>query len=186
MHNQALRLIEQSREYRDLKLKVIGRFLRRWKINPNQLTFLSLVSGIGAIYFLFSHFGYFVLFALLHVMFDGLDGVVARLGTPSSYGSYLDIGVDSFITILLIVKIGYYINDFYPFIIAGLFTLAVLIHMVTKFEAPILFMRSVGLILVGISMLVSFQTGFLIVSYLIGGIATAYSLAKQVQYFTQQ
>ena len=138
MHNQALQFIEQTREYRDKKLNTIGRSLKRLGISPNILSFFSLLTGLTAMYFAFTHLGYFILFALLHVTFDGLDGVVARLGTPSSYGAYLDIGVDTFITLLILIKIGYYINDFYPYIIAGLFTLAVLIHMITKLKAPIM------------------------------------------------
>lgn len=110
-----------------------------------MLTFFSLLSGLLAVYWLFSNYSLFVLFAVLHLIFDALDGVVARISKNDSspFGKYFDQGSDSIVTILAVLKVGWYLQDLYAYIIAGLFFLTAVIYFLSRCQAPIIFMRTV-------------------------------------------
>lgn len=161
-----------------------ARILRWAGISANMLTLCSLIAGLLAVYWLFSNHILFVLFALLHVLFDGLDGVVARISGASHFGKYFDQGSDSLVTILVLFKVGWYLQDTYAYIIAGLFFLAVAIYFLSRTQAPIIFMRTVALLILIVVAYPSFpfQQEILTIGYLAAGIVAVFSLARQLQW----
>lgn len=177
------------RAWRSQKLKPIGKILLWLKLTPNILTTLSLLCGLLGIYFLFENYLWFCLFALMHLLFDGIDGVVARLSTCSQFGDYYDHIADSLVTFLALAKIGLYSGDYYAYIVAGMFFLAHGIHYLSQQKAPLLFTRSITLIglmiyIPGTFMENSYLLVFnlLVLNYLVSGVAAAYSLAKQMEW----
>ncbi|HLD39739.1 MAG TPA: CDP-alcohol phosphatidyltransferase family protein [Candidatus Nanoarchaeia archaeon] len=180
--------IKNFRAYRSKKLENIARIIAKTGITANHLTFLSFCSGLGAIYFLFSNYYFFTLFAMLHLVFDGLDGVIARITKPTLAGKYFDLLSDSIVTFLIIVKAGYYLHDFYAYLAAALFMLALLIHLKSKLQAFMLFMRTVSLIFLVIIThpLFPFTSTFLIIGYLGAGGVSLYSLSRQLQWYMRK
>lgn len=180
------KFIAGFQRYRSKHWDSLGRGLHTLGISANMLTFFSLLSGLLAVYWLFSNYSLFVLFAVLHLLFDALDGVVARVsGTASSpFGKYFDQGSDSIVTILAVLKVGWYLQDLYAYLIAGLFFLAIIIYFLSRCQAPIIFMRTVAMLVLMIATypLFPFQQELLTVGYLVAGSVTVYSLARQLQF----
>lgn len=183
--------LEKFREYRTKKFSKIGQALYSIGISANIMTFLSLILGLTAVYFLFSNYYLFAAFALLHLLADGIDGVIARVSKTASasknllWGKYFDSAADSLVTLLLLVKIGWHLQDYYAYIVAGLFLITVMIHYLSEFAAPVLFIRTVSLILLAIFTfpLIPYQKILLTIIYLTAGTVSAYSLARQLQWF---
>ena len=190
MEKAFIRGIEKLREYRSRRLQGLGKFCVRCHISANMVTGISLLAGLTSMYFLFIDYWYFLIFAILHLLLDSLDGVIARLTKPSTFGEYFDWSSDSIIAILLLAKVGWYLNDIYPYIIAGLFALGFIIFLASRLKAPLIFIRTASLLVLAIVTIPAFpaayQTGVLTVGYLIAGAFTAFSLAKQVQWFMRK
>src|SRR3989344_5875115 len=117
-------VVEKFRAYRSKKLEKIGRLLVNIGISANQVTALAFLSGLAAVYFLFSSYYLFTIFALLHLCFDGMDGVIARLTKPTTQGKYFDLLSDSAVTFIAILKSAWFLQEFYAYIAAGLFLTA--------------------------------------------------------------
>ncbi len=181
------RFIKGTQDKRNILFGSLAKVLIKAKVSANHLTFLSLLSGLTAIYYLFNSYWLFTLFALLHLLFDGLDGVVARIVGPTLNGKYFDLGTDTLISILSIIKVAQFLGDSYAYIVVILFTVAVIIHFLTKFNAPIIFIRTVSLIVLIIGSFPGFPltTELFTLGYLVVGSLAVYSLARQLQYFTQ-
>lgn len=179
-------LIENSREYRSRKLAGIGKLLVRLGVSANLLTFLSFLSGLLAIYFLFNNYLFFVIFAFLHLSFDAIDGVVARLSKTSVFGEYFDWISDQLVTFLALVKTGWFLSDVYAYLVAGLFALAFIIFLLSKQKAPMYFIRIASLVVLIIVTFPLFPHTkiFLIAGYLTAGIVSGYSLARQLQWYS--
>lgn len=178
------KIVAASRDYRSKKLEGISRFLLKLKLTPNILTTLSLLSGLLAVYFLFSHYIYFAVLAVLHLIFDGLDGVAARHSQPTMFGKYFDHGSDNLIAFLLLLRVGQYLDDIYPYLIAGLYALAIIIHFASGMKAPIIFIRTTAVIVLIIAAFPDFLYPRLLITigYLAAGGTTVYSLARQLQW----
>ena len=76
--------------------------LLKYQLSPNQITLFSFTLGI--ISFIFLSFGMIytaLLFFLLNRFFDGVDGALARLKTPTDLGGFYDIISDFLIYSLL-------------------------------------------------------------------------------------
>ncbi|PIR49736.1 hypothetical protein COU79_03195 [Candidatus Peregrinibacteria bacterium CG10_big_fil_rev_8_21_14_0_10_54_7] len=83
--------------------------LDRTGITPNMLSFLSLLSMAGFVYFaptnMLCAFG----FVLLHIFLDGIDGSLARYqGTASNAGALTDICVDQGGLVIAVLTLIYY------------------------------------------------------------------------------
>lgn len=181
MDTFSTRIIHRFQKYRERKLERIGKKLIGWKVSANLLTGLSLVFGLLSVYFLFSNDLLFIVFVLLHLLMDSFDGVVARLTKPTEFGDFLDhVVTDGLVTILPIVKIGWFLQDSYAYIAAVLYSLALLIHGFSK--APILFMRLFVVIALFVSLASPITNILLVVTYLSVAVAGAYSLARQLQW----
>src|SRR3989338_3460104 len=94
------KFIANFQQYRSKHLDSLARTLLRAGISANMLTLCSLTAGVLAVYWLFLNHWLFVLLALLHLLFDGFDGIVARISGASHFGKYFDQGSDSLVTIL--------------------------------------------------------------------------------------
>src|SRR3989344_6707027 len=79
------KFIANFQQYRSKHFDPLARSLRRAGISANMLTLCSLITGALAVSWLFLNHGLFVLFAVLHLLFDGLDGVVARISGASHF-----------------------------------------------------------------------------------------------------
>ena len=136
---------------------------------------------------MFQDYYLFVLFILLHLVLDGFDGVMARATKPTVYGKYLDLIVDGSITFLIFLKTAWHLHELYAYIAAGLFLLALLIHLKFKLQTPILFMRTITIIVLIVIThpLFPTQTITLTAGYLIAGGVSLYSLARQLQWRMQ-
>ncbi len=180
--------ITKFRAYRSKNFEKIGKALVEAGISANHITFLSLISGISAIYFLFSNYYLFTLFALLHLLFDSFDGVLARLTKPTTAGKYFDLISDSTFTFLALIKAGWLLQEFYAYLAAGLFLLALIIHLSFKLQTPMLFMRTVFVIVLVIitNPLFPFTTITVTAGYLAAGGVSLYSLARQLQWFMEK
>ena len=76
--------------------------LIKYHFSPNQITLFSFI--LGLICFIFLCFGMIytaLLFFLLNRFFDGVDGALARLKTPTDLGGFYDIISDFLIYALL-------------------------------------------------------------------------------------
>lgn len=178
-------LMEKMRVFRSKKLSFLGKMFLRVKITANVMTSLSLIFGIISVYFLFESYWLFLIFALLHITADALDGVIARVQGPTTFGNYFDALVDGFITFLALLKIGIYLQDYYAFLVVGLYLLSQAIYFLNNRETPILFTRTLTLILLMFYLpsVSSYAIYLLILNYLVTGVASVYSLAKQLQWF---
>lgn len=173
--------LTRFREYRSQKLAPLGKFFLSIGLTANKMTLLSFLSGIIAVYFLFSNYLLFVIFTLLHLIADSLDGVIARVSRETIFGKYADLITDNSITLLLLLKIGWHTQDYYAYIIAGLFVLVLCIYLASKCTAPILFTRTVSLFLLILPIL-----HIEVLAYLVVGVAAVYSLALQLQFYVRK
>ncbi len=180
-----MRIVLRFREYRAQKLQTIAKFLSTAGISSNLMTTLSLVCGLLSVYFLFSQYHFFLLFGILHLAADALDGVLASIQGGSAFGKYFDYGTDNLVALLMVLKIGYFLQDYYAYIIAGLYLLAQMVYIYSRLTAPILFARSVSLISLFfyIPAIVSITSYLPVLVYLFVGVISVYSLARQLQWY---
>ena len=79
----------------DPPLNRLGRILAGWGVTANTLTFAGLALGLGgAAAIAFGQFALGLALILVNRLFDGLDGVVARVHGPTALGGYFDIVAD--------------------------------------------------------------------------------------------
>ncbi len=180
-----MNFIEKFRSYRSRKLEKTGRLLVKIGLKANRITALSLISGILAIYFLFNNYYLFTLFALLHLLFDAFDGVLARLTKSTTPGKYFDLLSDSAVPFLALLKVGFYLGDFYAYLAAGLFLVALIIHLALKLQTPMFFLRTatVMVLMIATFPLFPFTTTALTAGYLAAGGVSLFSLARQLQWY---
>ncbi|MBU0470338.1 MAG: CDP-alcohol phosphatidyltransferase family protein [Nanoarchaeota archaeon] len=183
-----MEVIEKSRKFRTKKFSGTARRLHQLGISANMMTSLSLLFGLTAIFFLFSNYVLFVLFAILHLLADGLDGLIARISKTSEFGKYFDLSTDSLITFLILIKLGWYLQDYYPYFVAGLFLVTVMIHLLSKAKSPIYFLRTtyLGTLIIILFPLMPTKITLLIGSYFIAGAIVIYSLVKEISWLVNK
>lgn len=181
MHNITFQIIQKSRSWRTKHLEPLAQFLLKCHITADLMTSLSFLFGLSAVYFLFQKHTLFLIFMLLHLLADAFDGVLARLSAPSKYGSYLDYGTDQTIALLTLLKIGYYLQDYFVFLIAGLFIISQVIYLFSKFRYPIFFFRTASLLFLVIP-----WKPFVVIAYLYAGVMSLYSLVRQLSYILER
>lgn len=178
------RAVDWAQRYKSTYFSPVGQWFASIGISANIMTGISLISGLLAVYFLFSNYWFFCMFGIIHLCADGLDGVIARATRTTWYGKYLDhIAADGVLTILIHAKIGWYLQDYYGYLVAGLYALTLLIYAASRLQAPLLFMRTITLI--GAMLYipsVHWTSNLLILNYLATGVAAAWTLALQLQW----
>jgi phosphatidylglycerophosphate synthase len=97
-------------------LQPLAGFCIRFKFTPNQLTWFSLVLGIGAGAGLaLGAFGWASLFATGAMLLDALDGLVAReTGVASEAGEVLDAAIDRYVEFFFLAGLVLYYRFFWP------------------------------------------------------------------------
>jgi phosphatidylglycerophosphate synthase len=111
--------------FRTAKLRNLGLLLYRFKITPNRASALGLLCAISAALFL-SHPIIAGLFIVCSLIWDGLDGVIARVNRcQSRFGSCVDVFCDTMgnIAILISFSLHGYL-EFWLFIISVLIVLS--------------------------------------------------------------
>jgi phosphatidylglycerophosphate synthase len=176
------KIVENSRHTRSKYLGPISSFLIKIGVTPNMLTTLSLISGLLSVYFLFNNYVLFIIFGISHLILDGFDGVLARRTKETIHGKYFDLITDNLVAVLLLVKLGYFLNDFYPYIIAFLYTIAIFFHVTRDYPTWYLRTSSLAVLAVATFPYFPYQTTLLTIGYLTAGIVAVYSLARQLQF----
>ncbi|MEK6950725.1 MAG: hypothetical protein AABX13_03295 [Nanoarchaeota archaeon] len=194
------RQLEQWREYRKRKLAGVAGILLNSGLTSVRMTLLSLLLGMGAAYFLFQSSLLYIVLALLHLLADALDGVIASLEVKpapggvrwgvtwgvnwgADFGKYFDAGTDAFVTLLLLGKVAFTLQDPYAFIVVGLYALVQLIYFISRMAAPTLQVRTVTVVLLMISALAfPWLNQLLLLVIGISGVSSLYSLARQLQW----
>ncbi|HLC97372.1 MAG TPA: CDP-alcohol phosphatidyltransferase family protein [Candidatus Nanoarchaeia archaeon] len=162
------------RRYRSKKLSWIAEPLVQAGIPASVVTLASFLLGLAAVFFLFQNHFLFVLFAVLHLLADALDGMVARVAKPSRFGKYMDYASDQLITLLLLVRIAGELQDYFVVIVILLFLAAQLVYLFSKLTAPVLFARTMVLFFLAIQQPIP--------AYLSAGVVALYSLAVQLRW----
>tara|TARA_Y100000310_G_scaffold124700_1_gene123405 strand:- start:31903 stop:32475 length:573 start_codon:yes stop_codon:yes gene_type:complete len=182
------KVIAWTRIFRTKKLANIAKKVAKLGITANQVTFLSLIAGVTSIYFLYNQYWYFVIFGLLHLFLDSIDGVLARATKPTTKGKYFDLGIDNTIALLILIKTGIFLKTPLIFLIAVMFTITIIIHLISKLQAPVIFIRT-G-ILFGIMLashpLFPYLENVLIIGYYIVALISIYIFIKQIYWYFEQ
>ncbi len=187
METFSQRTVKRFQEYRSKKFSSLGDFFLKYGISANVMSFFSIFLGCGAAYFLFQNYLLFVLFGILHILADALDGILARKGQTTLLGKYLDhILADGLVVVFILIKIGWYLQDYYGYVTAGMYLLSLLVYAASRLEAPMLFTRTITV--VGAMLYLPFFpiTALLVLNYLISGVAAAWCLALQLQWYLQR
>lgn len=142
--------------YKDKALVPILRFLAYLKFTPNFVSFLSLVFGLIAVYFLLTSLLWFYIFLIISLIFDVLDGSLARYLKKTSKNAYwIDYLIDRFVYILVMGVVLYQANEyqFYYGLALGLYLISHLFFIISKRKFSIIFTRTIYFIILVFSSL---------------------------------
>ncbi len=156
--------------------------LRKLSITANQLTALSFLCGLISVYFLFRIHWLFVLFALLHLFLDGLDGVLARITETTVRGKFFDQISDRATIWLIMLKSYFYFGDYIILIFTFLLLAKDSIYLFSKMKYPAWFSRTTVMIIYFFGPAISWAYTF---GGLVVGIVAVYSLLLQLAYFLE-
>ena len=165
------KITDWFRILRSKHLEPLAKFLFKIKITANLMTLISLFSGIIAAYFLFNNYKLFLIFGIIHLFGDAMDGIIARVSKPHKYGRYFDLIADRIVAVVLLLKIAYYLQDYYAYIAAALLIITQTIHFMTRLEYKALYSRTFVLIILMFNLPV--------LAYLAAGVISLYSLGLQ-------
>jgi len=171
--------------FKDRNLSKIGKGFLRLGISANVMTGVSLVLGCLSVYFLFTNYWLFLILAIFHLLADGLDGVIARVSKTSKFGDYFDYFSDRLVVVLIYISLYLVIKDYVVLIVLLLYLINQAIYIASKKTYPMIFYRSVGLLLMALYPLFPL-TQYLTFCYLFGGTFTAFSLALQLKQYISE
>ena len=84
----------QIQKYTQKPLQYVAKLLLKF-ISPNNMTFIGFSFGVlMCVSIIIDQYLTAIIFLFLNRLSDGLDGVMARLQTPTPLGGYLDIVLD--------------------------------------------------------------------------------------------
>ena len=84
----------QIQKYTQKPLQYVAKLLLKF-ISPNSMTFIGFSFGVlMCVSIIIDQYLTAIIFLFLNRLSDGLDGVMARLQTPTPLGGYLDIVLD--------------------------------------------------------------------------------------------
>jgi len=170
-----MKIMTFVRVFRSKHLSGLGRFFLRIGISANLMTFIALICGIISAYYLFDNYYLFLIFGSLHIIGDGLDGVIARVSKETKFGHYLDYLSDRLYSLLLLIKISWYLNDYYVYIVIGIFALSHIINLLSDLKLPVFYSRT--------TMFIILLFSWPVLAYLIAGVVSLYSLTLQFKEF---
>ncbi len=134
--------LESSRRFRTHLFGFFVPSLKRLGISAHLLTLLSFVSGAASVLFFFERLGFFFGFAILHFLFDALDGVVARAEGPTRIGAYFDTLSDNIVALLLLFRISFSLGSTLGFFVAILYFIHFLFYLFSSLRVPFLAQRT--------------------------------------------
>ncbi len=181
MESFSQKLVVSWRNYLLKWFKPAGSFLASQGISANIVTTLAFFLGLSAVYFLFKDPFWFVIFGILHLIADGLDGWVARSSKVTAFGRYYDLISDRMISLLCLIKIALYLEDYYVYIVLAIFVATMLIYFFSKLEYPVVFIRS-GMVIALMFAPLNYEI-MLTLTYLVVGAFLLYSLTLQFQHW---
>src|SRR3989338_1201354 len=117
--------------------------LRIAGIKAYHLTLLSFVFGLLAVWFLFLSHTLFVIFGVLHLLFDALDGVLARATKVTVYGTYFDWASDQTVAVLLLAKIAFFFPSIFSWFTVFLYVVYLLFFFGSRLQLPPLSARTI-------------------------------------------
>ena len=188
MNKLRLAIIKQSQELRRKKLFNMGKLFLRFGISANLITLFSFVMGVLAIYYLFTNQFLFILFTILHLIGDGLDGVIAKVAKKETKQGYLlDHLSDRVVALLNLLKLSFFFGGNYMYLVSGLFVLTQSIHLIGKFKYPAIYVGSTIMII----MMFNFSplNNFLnvpVIAFSTAGVLSVCSLLLQLRYFLKK
>ena len=96
----------QIQKFTQKPLRYIAKLFLKF-ISPNQMTFIGFSFGVlMCLFIIFDQYLIAIIFLFLNRLSDGLDGVMARLQTPTPLGGYLDIVLDLLIYSGFVLSFG--------------------------------------------------------------------------------
>lgn len=178
-------IVPLMREWRSRHLNYLGKFLVKLRIKANYISVTSFICGLVAFYYLFSNYWLFVIFGLLNLILDGLDGVVAGLSKPTKLGKYLDSFFDGAFSFLLMLKVYFYLKEYYVLIILVMMVSTYFIWFLSKLKSPVMFVRTGSVFVLIFAPLFELEM-ILTLGYLVVGIFMLVSLMRQLNYFLRR
>lgn len=157
-------------------LRPIMESLHKRGIEPNTVTAFSFIFGLLAFWFLFRIHFLFVIFGLLHVILDVLDGNLARFSKKSTkFGYYFDYFNDRIIQLIIMLKVVLTFSPFWRMIGYVCIFLLVLHHLMHIFVSRdiVYYSRSIMLLILAFE----FQLAAVVLCF---GI-TSFGLLKQLE-----
>ena len=106
-------------------------------LTPNILSLISFLMIFGFVYFANTNIYYAVLFIIIHVIFDSLDGSLARYKkTTSNQGAFIDIFVDQSAIIIGILTMIYHsiINPFWGALYAVSYVIMIMLMVILNYK----------------------------------------------------
>jgi phosphatidylglycerophosphate synthase len=184
MKSFSQKAVMKVQSFKDRNLSKIGKAFLRLGISANLMTGVSLIFGVLSIYFLFVDYWTFFILAIFHLLADGLDGVIARVGKTTAFGDYFDYFSDRLVVVLIYISLYLILKDYVVLIVLFLYLLNQVIYLASKKTYPIIFYRTVGLLLMALHPLFPLAE-YLTFCYLFGGAFTMFSLALQLKYYVE-
>ena len=180
-------IVLKFQQFKDRNLSKVGKAFLFLGISANIMTSVSLILGCLLVYFLFVNYWLFLILTFLHLLADGLDGVIARVSKTTIFGDYFDYASDRFVVVLIYVSLYGVIRDYLILVILFMYLLNHGIFVISKKTYPIIYYRSIGLLLMAIYplFLPNYLTQYLTFCYLLGGAVTMFSLALQLKHYVE-
>lgn len=98
-------IVAKSKKAVERFIEPVVMVIAKTGISPNLFTLFSFLFGIVSVYFLFKNQAWFIVFSLLAILFDIIDGNLARyLNKESRLGFWLDQGSDRLVNFLMLLK----------------------------------------------------------------------------------
>ena len=109
MSINGLKQYKVTRTWRDKMFYPLAYLIAKLGITPNQISILGLLVLIGFVYFIDSNLKLSLLFLIIHILLDGLDGAVARFtNKASTAGEVIDTFVDYTGMFIVVWTLGLY------------------------------------------------------------------------------
>ncbi len=165
------RNITRMRTFRSKKLEPLAKFFLKIHLTANRMTSIGLFFGFLSAYFLFENHYLFIIFGILHLFADAMDGIIARISTPHKYGEYFDLISDRIVALLFLLKISFYLQDYYAYIVVIIFVITQSVHFFSKLKYQAVYSRSLVFFVLMFNLPV--------LAYLTAGVISLYSLVLQ-------
>ena len=117
----------------------------------------------------------FVIFALIHLFLDALDGVVARITKPTKKGKEFDNLVDRLIEFSALIKIAWSFNIIWLYMVILIAFVSQGIHIYSRLQSPVFFSRTLVLLFLVIELP--------LVAISLAGMINLWGLLLQLQWY---